>query len=223
MARCRQLAIADLAYHRRRARPTAARAERLRRRSARTRTAARAARRDAVSERRSSARRRRSCTRSEPALLDIERRSRRSGRRARPARPRAVGRDVDVRGDPVRAVTARCARRCTGTDAARVVDEALAVVGEVRPSRRSALRRAVERQHVVSPGLRPPGAISSTQLLRYSLGQVVALREVLGDVVQLPAVGIELGRASRRSRRRRTLMPPRRNGPGYGNRLPAAW
>ena len=67
----------------------------------------------------------------------------------------------------------------------------------------------VERQHVVLGRLDPPQVLQLAQLLRVLRGEVVRLREVLVDVVELPRrlVGVELA-ADRVPRARTTATRP---------------
>ena len=72
-----------------------------------------------------------------------------------------------------------------------VVDEPLAAAAQPRPTRGAADGARVDRQHVVPAASIHQRSCSSRSFSGYSLGEVVRLREVLLDVVQLPRVLVE--------------------------------
>ena len=91
---------------------------------------------------------------------------------------------------PVQHPRRRIQRHHLGTG---VIDVALAVGGDLRPLHREALSAAaVDRQHVVLAGLHIPHADHGDQAVALIGGEVVGFGEILLEVVELPAVGIEL-------------------------------
>ena len=81
---------------------------------------------------------------------------------------------------------------------------------------------AVDRHDAVLAGLDVPGPDQLDELVAVLGREVVVLRRVLVDVVQLPAGGVELARASRpRSGCRTRCRPRRTTGPATG-RPPAS-
>ena len=74
-----------------------------------------------------------------------------------------------------------------------VIDVALAVGGDLGSLHREALSAAaVDRQHVVLAGLHIPHADHGDQAVSFAGGEVVGFGEILLEVVELPAVGVEL-------------------------------
>ena len=77
---------------------------------------------------------------------------------------------------------------------AGVIDVLLAVDRDLRPLIREAQgAAAVDRQDVVLAGLDVPHADHGDQPVALLRGEVVGFREILVEVVKLPALGIELG------------------------------
>jgi hypothetical protein len=74
---------------------------------------------------------------------------------------------------------------------------------------------AVDRHHVVLSGLDVPAADHLDQLLAILGSHVTGLGEVLGDVIELPAIGVELGQRRGRDRLAKPLtrLLERRTGP----------
>ena len=98
----------------------------------------------------------------------------------------------DFGGDRVGAVLHVDRRVLEHRGAARIVDVAIGgACGQRLRLGHAGLHPGVERQHVVLRGLGPPEVDQLSQLLRMLRGKVVALREVLGDVVQLPLLGVQ--------------------------------
>ena len=157
------------------------------------------------------------------AVLDEERVAARCGALAEQHALGAVLGDLDIGCDAVRPVQhLRC---CEVRDRLRVRPVGVAVARQ-RDQRllghHPGEAAAVDRHHVVLAGLDVPGADHGDQPVAVVGGHVLGLREVVGDVVELPAGRVERGERLRRDRLAESLagLGERRPGPG-ADRPPA--
>ena len=130
----------------------------------------------------------------QPAVLDVEGVAAGGGSLAEQDALGARLGDLDVGGDAVRAVEHPRPGEERDRLRVRVVDERVPRRGDQRFLDRHARdAAAVDGHHVVLAGLDVPGRDQRDQPVAVLGGEVVVLGGVLGDVVELPALRVELG------------------------------
>ena len=154
-------------------------------------------------------------------VLEVERPAADAGALAQQDAFGAARRDVYVGGDGMRAVQDPWPGEERHGLGAGPVGVAVPCFGDLRPLGHQPLHSAaVDGQDVVLTSLDIPLRDHLDQLVPVLGGKVVVLRRVLGDVVQLPVMGIQVGQRLRRDRRTERLARlgerrtrPRAHGP----------